>query len=300
MNISGTGFDDMLDDLDGIEPSNPHKALAKEAAKITLYKRTCPKCNGSGRYNAPSSLGHNRCCKCNDQGYFETKVSPEQFEARKARRDARKLRQEEQRAADKAELARQWRAVHTAESDWLDANFKTSDFALSLANALLKWGSLTDGQINAIRNSMAREAERFEARKVIEQRKEAVDITPVIEAFNRAGNLLKAPKLLTEQFRFSRAPDTGKNPGAIYVKGRNTDDGEGAYLGKIFGGLFTPSRECTPELQANLMNVCQDPLGAVVRYGRLTGRCGICSRKLDNKESIERGIGPICAEKFGF
>lgn len=30
-------------------------------------------------------------------------------------------------------------------------------------------------------------------------------------------------------------------------------------------------------------------------YGRKTGRCMICGRLLTNPESVERGIGPICA-----
>lgn len=33
-------------------------------------------------------------------------------------------------------------------------------------------------------------------------------------------------------------------------------------------------------------------------YGHLTGRCGCCGRLLTNEESIERGIGPICFEKY--
>lgn len=33
-------------------------------------------------------------------------------------------------------------------------------------------------------------------------------------------------------------------------------------------------------------------------YGQGTGTCGICGAELTNAESIERGIGPICASKF--
>jgi hypothetical protein len=33
-------------------------------------------------------------------------------------------------------------------------------------------------------------------------------------------------------------------------------------------------------------------------YGRITGICCNCGRKLTNEESIEAGIGPICAGKF--
>lgn len=33
-------------------------------------------------------------------------------------------------------------------------------------------------------------------------------------------------------------------------------------------------------------------------YGKVTGTCCNCGRKLTNEESIEAGIGPICAGKF--
>jgi hypothetical protein len=42
-----------------------------------------------------------------------------------------------------------------------------------------------------------------------------------------------------------------------------------------------------------------DPLGAAMKYGKLAGRCCSCGRDLTDPESIERGIGPVCATKFG-
>ena len=33
---------------------------------------------------------------------------------------------------------------------------------------------------------------------------------------------------------------------------------------------------------------------------RLTGACSCCGRELTNQVSIDRGIGPICAVKFGW
>jgi Family of unknown function (DUF6011) len=41
-----------------------------------------------------------------------------------------------------------------------------------------------------------------------------------------------------------------------------------------------------------------DPEAAAVLHGRASGRCSVCSRDLTDPESIARGIGPICAEKF--
>jgi hypothetical protein len=40
------------------------------------------------------------------------------------------------------------------------------------------------------------------------------------------------------------------------------------------------------------------PKEAAIRYGRELGHCAMCGRELTNDESIEAGIGPICAAKF--
>lgn len=39
-------------------------------------------------------------------------------------------------------------------------------------------------------------------------------------------------------------------------------------------------------------------LDEAAAYGKATGQCCVCSRELTVKESIDRGIGPICASKF--
>jgi len=46
--------------------------------------------------------------------------------------------------------------------------------------------------------------------------------------------------------------------------------------------------------------VAKDPSAAARAYGLRTGQCSICGRELTNAESRARGIGPICAERFGF
>ena len=49
-----------------------------------------------------------------------------------------------------------------------------------------------------------------------------------------------------------------------------------------------------------MIEIAKNPLDATIKYGQLTGQCGCCGRLLTNHKSIERGIGPICAENFGF
>lgn len=56
-------------------------------------------------------------------------------------------------------------------------------------------------------------------------------------------------------------------------------------------------KELTPEMFVSL-NPLDITLEEAKEYGRKTGTCYMCSRTLTNKESIEAGIGPICANKF--
>lgn len=48
-----------------------------------------------------------------------------------------------------------------------------------------------------------------------------------------------------------------------------------------------------------LEKIAKNPLDALVTYGRVTGVCGVCGRTLTDPESIEAGIGPVCASKVG-
>jgi len=74
-------------------------------------------------------------------------------------------------------------------------------------------------------------------------------------------------------------------------------------VGKIERGaltLFTARLEMRQGL--DLINALRgievDPEAAAVLYGKASGNCSICGRDLTDPESIERGIGPICAAKY--
>lgn len=43
----------------------------------------------------------------------------------------------------------------------------------------------------------------------------------------------------------------------------------------------------------------RDPVTAAVNYGRMTGRCGQCNRRLSDPTSVAMGIGPECRSNFG-
>jgi hypothetical protein len=100
-----------------------------------------------------------------------------------------------------------------------------------------------------------------------------------------------------------KAVTKGQNAGAAYVF-----DHQNLYAGKITkGGAYAPIREDRDTgllvaweiAQKAMTEALADPMAAAVRFGRETGNCSCCGRRLDRKDSIERGIGPICAEKLG-
>ena len=70
------------------------------------------------------------------------------------------------------------------------------------------------------------------------------------------------------------------------------------YLGKV-----TP-QGCDSRLSDTvkevILSAANDPLNAAIRYGKVSGECSCCGRELTDPRSIERGIGPICATKFGW
>ena len=136
-------------------------------------------------------------------------------------------------------------------------------------------------------------AKKAEAVARVESAK-VIDTGKIEAAFAKASSILKAPKLRVAGMTISHAKATSANAGAIYVKAAGT------YLGKIMGGKFIRSRDCDDASEAAVLEIANDPKEAAIKYGRVTGCCACCGRPLENKESVERGIGPVCAEKFGW
>jgi len=111
--------------------------------------------------------------------------------------------------------------------------------------------------------------------------------------FSKAHEAIKTPKFRFEDLVISRAPDTGANAGALYVK----VDGE--YAGKVKEGQWFGLSTAPQDTLSKLQQIANSPLDSAVAYGRKTGSCAMCGRSLTVHASIERGIGPICAERFG-
>jgi len=83
------------------------------------------------------------------------------------------------------------------------------------------------------------------------------------------------------------------------------NNGEDTCIGKIEDGavtLFTKRMAgigVEPTTVLDLLRTIEaNPIKAIADAGRASGRCAICSRDLTDAESIERGIGPVCAGKL--
>lgn len=137
-------------------------------------------------------------------------------------------------------------------------------------------------------------------RKESDSSKESLDFHALFAAFEAARS--KGAKRMTLRFEgISVKPN--RDLTALWVTSQ-TEKEEGnyglqpKYLGKVTrNGMDS---RLSDDVKATIMAVANDPLTAAVRYGKVSGECSCCGRELTRKDSIERGIGPICAEKFGW
>jgi len=295
-------FNDRLDDIfgDDLADAKP-KTLPQDAASVRIRETTpdfaerCPKCRGTGRFISYSGRAMGECFACKGNGSKTFKTSPETRAAARQRT-----------AVAKAGVV----ADHQAELKWLSDTLTRRDrlpegYATMLADfqtRLLAGHALSDNQMAVIAKGMARSAQWAQERqqKASEQAV-ALDVTAIRAV------LQTRKKVMVALFTFSLAPAHGNNPGAIYVK----DNGQ--YVGKIPAGAstFAPGRDFDQSRLPALVEAMADPAAAVkadaARRAQLlledpamTIPCGCCGLTLSNPESIARGIGPICAGKWGF
>lgn len=304
------GFDDLEGDLDAaVTPEQP-KTFLEHSAEYAANgaEKTCPRCKGSGKWvGGYVNYVERDCAVCKGSGRVKAGYkykTPTEYREWKAKRQqtamAKQIRDEEERNARYSK----WAAANPVEIAWLikasirDRDMgRTDSFAGNCIEDLYKHGGLTENQRNAITRSM----ERAQAAKVEREANaptvEGEGFTKLVAAFVKAqASKLKSPKVRIDGYVFTIAKAGTANAGHLYVK---TSDG--TYLGKITpAAKFLKVRECTPEQEARIVEIGRDPAAAAVAHGRRTGNCAICGRELTNAESVERGIGPICAENFGW
>jgi hypothetical protein len=248
------------------------------------YREFCRKCNGRGKFIGHTGRVFGDCFACKGVGYKEFKISSgERAQARSATQ-ARKARNEQ-------ESFETFAATYPEVWAWIEESRASFEFAAAMYEAIRKYGDLTERQLAACARLTAKKLREAEARAAAAP---AVNLDKLMAAFDhalRAG--LARPKLRFDGFQCSLPKADSKNAGGVYVKTGGT------YLGKIIGGKFLRSRDCDDAKAGAVAEAMADPLKAAVDYGRKTGACSCCGRGLIDPVSVERGIGPICAERFG-
>ena len=307
-------------------PATPMMSVAR-AQTGEGFVEVCPKCNGSGKFVSYSGRVVGQCFACKGAGKNSYKSSPEARAKGRERAAATKVSREEQIAKDAAAFI----AAHPAEIEWLTQAGKrnierggTFTFPQDVLNKLWQYGSLTDGQLGAVQRLMLKDQDRKvrlavekAAREAaapvadtagVDRLKAAFDAAAAYSAAKGKGVQLRSPKITIGTMVISPAKATSANPGALYVKQKKPSfarslpgyDGEDSvYLGKIANGRFLASRDCTEDQQKQILAFIADPAEAAKVYGQETGVCCICNATLISKWRL-KGIGPICAEKFGW
>ena len=292
MNTASNPFDDMSNDLDFGAPAN------STTAEVTYFEQACTKCNGTGRFTfGYINVRSGECFACKGKGKLSFKTSP-------ATRLKAKMASQKRAvvvAQAKATTAQEWKDANPAEALWMETSAPKFAFAGAMLEALNKFGSLTEKQFETVQRLTLQSAQ-FMAERATEKASRiasapVVTVEAIEVAFNNAKQAgVKRPKLRLDTFVFSPASETSANAGAIYIKNKE----DGLYLGKVMGGRLFTSRECTPESSERIVAVASDPAQAAIAYGKKFGACSICGRALTDADSIARGIGPICAENYGF
>ena len=176
-------------------------------------------------------------------------------------------------------------------AEHLLATGTATEFVVSILAARKRWGSLTKGQYRGLLNMVR--AEVLAADRTAEQ---------LIEQLTTGKEPLDLTKLPTGHYALMI------NDSPVFYHVDNIE--EGKWKGWIFAnlqvsddkrrlGMQRPGQKYQGQHEENLRKILENPLAASQLYGKTIGRCGVCGRTLTDPDSIELGIGPICAEKLG-
>lgn len=271
--------------------TRPEDYAGSAPAKAKKERPTfpCQSCGGSGTYKGVRvHQEETRCFPCDGRGYFYTSEA-----------DRRKNRQAAaNRKRSKLETAQD--VFNTEFPGFIEVcrdMASWNDFARDLLSRYNQYGALSQGQVDAVYRMKAK-ADATRAAKEAERAamNAVVDLSAIHAMFDKAAKSgLKKPVYRAEGLVLSLAKASSVNAGAIYVKRTS-----GEYLGKVTGKQFLATRDAKAEDKSTLDLIATNPSQVARDYGKRVGVCSCCGRELTDPASIESGIGPICATKWGF
>lgn len=284
-------FNDFINDLQETDLNELAQSGSKKGAATVKFE--CVECKGTGfwAHGKTNKHGNDKCWTCGGRGFTVT--------------DPRKLKENRQKAAQKKADAIEANRAANLETGLVKSLSEIEEwnsFAASMMTQHMQGKrAWSEKQVAAARSMLAKIAAKREAKAAAkEAAATAVDLSAIANMFATAAQSgYKKPMYRANGLRIK----PGK-AGALYVMTEDRMEvgfyGESpAYEGKIVDGKFYGVRataEATPE---KLLAIAADPKGEAIRHGQRTGTCSCCGRELTKHASIEAGIGPICAEKWG-
>lgn len=308
--------DDLNDLLGNDVPAAP-RALPTDAGltrireTVPQFVETCPSCRGTGRFVSYSGRPLGQCFKCKGKGSKTFKTSSETRMQNRAK------------AATKAANAAQsnWEAfvaAHPAEAEVLTKGIaqtfgdgRWNGICADIKGKVEKYGDLHEGTMAMLGRAVERAAARAAQKAQVAVQNEGFTFANLQAAFDAVRQRgAKKAQITIGELNISLAAGNGRNPGALYVKVR------GEYMGKIAAdGRWFPGRDAHATIGTQLAEIDRDPQAAIkvdalararkIAEAELAGEqievpCGCCGILLTDPVSRERGIGPICAGKWGF
>jgi hypothetical protein len=281
--FSGSQARKSTDDGEG-DVANDNAERAKPADTFP-----CESCGGTGVYRGVRlHQPESKCFACGGRGWFKTSY-----------KDRMQARQKSaQRKASAKEVAQDaFKEQHPGLIERLTDLSSWNSFAGTMLQAFGQWNGLTDKQVAACEAMFVKvDAKQAEKAKAREANSGEVDISKIEAMFATAkASGLNKMAFTADGLKIKPAKETSKNAGALYVTLGSYD----SYQGKIVGGRFYPVSGVKSDTLTKLNEIAINPSQAARDYGKRTGVCCCCGRELTDKASIEAGIGPICATKWG-
>jgi hypothetical protein len=202
--------------------------------------------------------------------------------------------------------------IATAQKFTVTARGETINFTSTLSDE--KVLETLRGQRSSFAQDLARKWNKLSAAQYAWAHKLAVDANTVavvdvnqtsqfealFDAFEAAKS--KGAKRLTLRFEGVNVKPN-RDLTALWVTSQTeSEEGDYGWKPKYLGKVTRTSIDSkfSDTVRETIMGAAADPLTAAIRYGKVSGSCSCCGRELTVKESIEAGIGPICAKKFNW
>lgn len=175
-------------------------------------------------------------------------------------------------------------------------------FGQKMLESIRQWSRFTDKQRVVVERLIDRAENGYPKNVELES-----DLTAVNALLDTAlANGLKYPKLhLTVgdgPLVISRCGDRSKTPGALNV----TDGGpfdQNVWYGRVKDGQYQPNGRLPSTVVLQIGSVLNalaiNPLAVICGHGHMTGHCACCGRQLTDPKSVRRGVGPVCATRWG-